>query len=634
MGLGKSRRKGSTRRLLLATAGLCCALCVLGPAAAVAAPAWLPATDASGAGKDATNPAVAIDDAGNTVLAWERQDIISHNVELATRSPGGNFTAPVTLSPASTIPRVAMTSAGEAIAFWRHFDVNSGDYVLQVSSRPPGGSFSTPVDVSASETNAQPQGLRLAVNAAGDIALAWVQKDPDSLVDPEQFSVRASIRPAGGSFSTPEIISPLPLVVGNSAGTPRVALDGAGNTTAVWRYFDGTNQVIQAATRPAGGAFSGPIPLTTDGADAGSPDVAMDAVGDAIAVWVRSDGSNLIVHASTSPAGGAFAAPVDLSEPGEDAFTPEIAMSPQGEATATWVRSNVGGDVIVQVSQGSPGGSFSSPLDLSGPGEDASDPEPARNSGGATTVIWRRGDVVQASIAQAGGGFSSATDLSLPGQVAVSPAVAMDRGGDATVVWFRSNGTNNVIQAAGYDANPPELRDLSIPSSGTAGAPVLFSVSPFDVWPLASTSFSFGDGGVAAGTSASHVYEAAGTYEVTATAKDAAGTPATASGTIVIRPSGKFSLGKLSLNKKKGTATIVVSVSSPGKLVLSGKGAKKVTKRARAAGKVKLQIKATGKALRQLELKGKAKLQLKIAFTPDGGAATVKHRTVVLIKQS
>jgi hypothetical protein len=78
---------------------------------------------------------------------------------------------------------------------------------------------------------------------------------------------------------------------------------------------------------------------------------------------------------------------------------------------------------------------------------------------------------------------------------------------------------------------------------------------------------------------------------------------------------------------------LVVIVSSPGKLVLSGKGVKRTVKRAEGAEKVKLPIAATGKSVKRLKAKGKAKIRLRIAFTPDGGSAGAKHRTVALIKK-
>ncbi len=173
---------------------------------------------------------------------------------------------------------------------------------------------------------------------------------------------------------------------------------------------------------------------------------------------------------------------------------------------------------------------------------------------------------------------------------------------------------------AGYDASPPQMRGLSIPATGTVGVPVSVSASPFDVWPIASTSFTFGDGAGAPGTSVTHAYSVPGTYQVTATAVDAAGTPVSASGAIAISPSYAFKIGKQKRNKKKGTATLTVEVSGPGQVVgLRQEGEAEERGTPPAPGSVTLAIVAKGKARKQLNKKGKAKVRVTVTFTPDGG---------------
>lgn len=101
---------------------------------------------------------------------------------------------------------------------------------------------------------------------------------------------------------------------------------------------------------------------------------------------------------------------------------------------------------------------------------------------------------------------------------------------------------------------------------------------------------------------------------------------------VTVTPSNQFKFGKLVLNKKKGTATLAVSVPGPGNLVLKGNGLKKVTKASQKAGNVKLAVKAKGKALKKLKEKGKATLKAKLTFTPTGGTALTKPRTLALKK--
>src|SRR5262249_40307259 len=78
---------------------------------------------------------------------------------------------------------------------------------------------------------------------------------------------------------------------GEDAAAPRIALDAAGDAVAVWRRFDGADYVIQSAARPAGGSWSAPVDLSAPGEEAQSPQLAVDAAGDAVAVWTRFNGA-------------------------------------------------------------------------------------------------------------------------------------------------------------------------------------------------------------------------------------------------------------------------------------------------------------------------------------------------------
>ena len=104
-------------------------------------------------------------------------------------------------------------------------------------------------------------------------------------------------------------------------------------------------------------------------------------------------------------------------------------------------------------------------------------------------------------------------------------------------------------------------------------------------------------------------------------------------------PPNNFTIGKKKLNKKKGTATIQVTVPGAGELALSGKSLKPqrpgharsgASKPVSAAGTFKLKVMAKGKAKKQLKKKGKAKVKPKITFTPTGGLSNTETTKVKL----
>lgn len=99
-------------------------------------------------------------------------------------------------------------------------------------------------------------------------------------------------------------------------------------------------------------------------------------------------------------------------------------------------------------------------------------------------------------------------------------------------------------------------------------------------------------------------------------------------------PSNKFAFGKLTLNRKKGTATIQVKVPGAGKVaLLNSKTVAAQSKTAPRKTTVKLTIKAKGKAAKDLRKKGRTRLKIKVKFTPKGGTPLTKAKTVQLAKK-
>ena len=88
------------------------------------------------------------------------------------------------------------------------------------------------------------------------------------------------------------------------ANQPQVVVDGAGTAHAVWYRSNGTHNIVQAAVRPAGGAWSAAVDLSAAGQNANQPQVAVDSAGTAHAVWFWYNGANQIVQAAVRPVGG------------------------------------------------------------------------------------------------------------------------------------------------------------------------------------------------------------------------------------------------------------------------------------------------------------------------------------------
>jgi hypothetical protein len=98
-----------------------------------------------------------------------------------------------------------------------------------------------------------------------------------------------------------------------------------------------------------------------------------------------------------------------------------------------------------------------------------------------------------------------------------------------------------------------------------------------------------------------------------------------------------FSLGAATLNKKKGTALLPVTVPDAGTLDVSGTGVKARLTAASgsvAAGTSNVVIKAKGKKKKKLNSRGKAKVNVSITYTPNGLSANTETTKLKLKKKT
>src|SRR3954453_14465764 len=100
-------------------------------------------------------------------------------------------------------------------------------------------------------------------------------------------------------------------------------------------------------------------------------------------------------------------------------------------------------------------------------------------------------------------------------------------------------------------------------------------------------------------------------------------------------PSHKFTLGAVTRNKKRGTATLAGTFPGPGQVVLTGKGLKGAGSpiQVPAKGDIALAIKAGGAKRHTLFDTGKVTLNLSASYTPTGGSAGTAATKVKLKKR-
>jgi hypothetical protein len=244
---------------------------------------WGPAVTVStvGAYRDLV---VGIDGSGNAIAAWMTG---SSAIDTASLPAGARkWTKVTTLATHSQAVDLAVNATGAAVITWatRTAAVAASGTVL--------GGFAAPV--SLGPPPGYPIGhTRVVLNGQGDAAAAWVDFGGVDLV---------ATRSPDGSWAPAVTLST------TSYGRIDVAIDGAGDARAIFGQLYGSNpnfiSVAYTSARPAGGTWSTPALLSAPGDATASPHVAADHAGTFVASWVDTTTGALTVL--TSPPGGGF----------------------------------------------------------------------------------------------------------------------------------------------------------------------------------------------------------------------------------------------------------------------------------------------------------------------------------------
>jgi hypothetical protein len=374
---------------------------------------------------------------------WERLNVI----EVSGRPAGSaSWQAPMMLSNVKDMassPQVALDSHGDAVAVWESFD--GSEYAIEAATRSGlGGSWQVPVVLKMVGTMPS-AGPDLAIDPQGDAIAIWPR---------EEKTIEAAGRPAGGLFQKPETLSS----TAQAQHRAEVGIDAAGDATAVWEEDIGGEIFTEASSKTVGGKWQTAVSLSAAGGNANEPRVAVDAQGDAVAVWERFEGEEIIEAASRPRSGSVWVKPVALTKPepgkGEPAGQ-QVAIDGQGDAVAVWSRTNGTHDFVEAANGRTSSSVWQSPITLSGPGATVEEaPQVAVNDSGDAVVVWERSNGVHEIIegssgSAAAGSWQTPVSISADGEEAGEPQVALDAQGAAIAVWKRFDGSNYIAEAAG-----------------------------------------------------------------------------------------------------------------------------------------------------------------------------------------
>ena len=246
-------------------------------------------------------------------------------------------------------------------------------------------------------------------------------------------AIRARTRAPGGSLGTIDTLSD----AGQDAFLPQVAMSERGAAAVVWRRSDGTHTRIQLRARTALGAYSAVQTLSDAGQHADLPQVAVRANGDVVIVWQRFDGAQTRVQARRRSADGNLGPVVDVSPPGQTAAAPEVTLDPGGHALVVWHNASATGGiysrrlslggVLGPIQRSSPSGAF---------------PQIATDGNGNSLIVWLRSlthQRVQSRTRSAAGVLGPVANLSPAGEHASNVSLGVDASGKGVLTWSRGD---------------------------------------------------------------------------------------------------------------------------------------------------------------------------------------------------
>jgi hypothetical protein len=286
----------------------------------------------------------------------------------------------------------------------------------------------------------------VAIDAAGDVAVAWHHTDYGT--DPSTEQIAVALRRAGAGFGETQAFA------GTAYRSPDLVADAQGTFTLGWGGADervARGGIFVAERRPGAPAFGDAhVVAQTDAYDS-EPELGGNRRGDAMISW--QDGASL------RPAGGSWGPPERIHTYGRVTSL----LNERGDAAVTWSGPSLGG--LFRPA----GGAFGPPAGapLVSPGGQGRPNAAGLDAFGTTMVLQamdqddRRRRLV-GYLRHRHGPFGAAVDVSRMGDWTQDPVIATDQFGNGVVVYQRLDPETSAtaLDAVDYSATAPAVTAL------------------------------------------------------------------------------------------------------------------------------------------------------------------------------
>ncbi len=339
--------------------------------------------------------------------------------------------------------QVAMNAEGKAVAVWVERNINPMSTIVSGPDLPDqiwGNSYNGSTWGSAvmiAESTGDFSNLRIAINNTGNTMAAWKYSEYKSDIEDTVSKIQAA-RFNGETWAT---VPDIRKISTYNAGAVAIAMDASGNAIAVWEELNVTTFTSWNlwSRRFDGTQWSLPQPVEDgpDGVSIGQLVPGTD--GKAVLIWELSGKDPRVTTVQVSRFdGSAWGTPVQISSASEYGLMyPEIAIDANDHAVAVWTRivgRNDGSPIYEFQSNRFDGSAWGTPVTLAENASNPSDNMLAMNSAGTAIVLYGQDGQMRSRVWNGSAWGEALTFWSTANDV-YGGQIAMDSAGKAIAVW-------------------------------------------------------------------------------------------------------------------------------------------------------------------------------------------------------
>ena len=334
---------------------------------------------------DTRFPQIKLDAAGNAVAIWQQSNGSRYEIWANRYVAGVGWGVAERIDTENlghaNLPQLSMDGQGNVIAVWYQHDGTRNN--IWANRYVSGKGWDAAERIENSDTGGA-KNPQLSVEDGGAAIAVWEQVDDKN----SRYDIWANQYVPGSGWGKATLVET------NDAGDanhPRVSVSG-GSVLAVWLQFDGSVASIWANDYVAGSGWGKAVPITNWGQGFGLshyPQIAAGGSG-ALAVWHQWDGTRNNIWANRYLPGSGWGKP-ELIETNdtETAYAPQIAVDADGNALAVWSQISARGKIDVWANRYVPGMGWGMTelIETHNIGS-AKLPQISINAGGDAVAVW------------------------------------------------------------------------------------------------------------------------------------------------------------------------------------------------------------------------------------------------------